>query len=58
MASKQPSSYMGDHNRDGCGFITEKIYMVLQLFLTNKCQPSIELVNLLSSDNFNINYLQ
>lgn len=46
---------MSDHNH---GFITEKMYMVLQLFLTNKCKPSIELVNLLSSSDFNINYLQ
>lgn len=56
MQSGKPSSSYVDHNH---GFITEKMYMVLQLFLTNKCKPSIELVNLLSSsDNFNINYLQ
>lgn len=52
---KQSSGFISDHNH---GFVTEKMYMVLQLYLTQKGQPSIELVNLLSSDNFNINYLQ
>jgi hypothetical protein len=47
-------SILNDHNH---GFITEKMYMVLQLFLTNKGQPSIELLNLCSAD-LNINYLQ
>jgi hypothetical protein len=55
MAGKQPPNFINDHNHN---FITEKIYMILQLFLNNKNQPSIELVNLLSSDNFNLNYLQ
>lgn len=55
MAGKQ-GSYMMDHSQGN--YITEKIYMILQLFLNNKCQPSIELVNLLSSDNFNLQYLQ
>lgn len=53
QTGKQSTSFMNDHH----GFITEKMYMVLQLFLTNKGQPSIELINLCSSD-FNINYLQ
>lgn len=55
MAGKQ-ANFIGDHNHSN--FITEKMYMILQLFLNNKQQPSIELINLLSSDNFNINYLQ
>jgi hypothetical protein len=54
QTGKQSSSFMNDHTH---GFITEKMYMVLQLFLTNKGQPSIELINLCSAD-FNINYLQ
>lgn len=55
QSGKQSGSFMGDHNHGS--FITEKMYMVLQLFLTNKCQPQ-SIVNLLSSDSLNINYLQ
>ncbi|KAL7028686.1 hypothetical protein ACKWTF_005952 [Chironomus riparius] len=38
--------------------ITEKLYRILQIFLSNKCQASIELVNLISSENLSLNYLQ
>lgn len=38
--------------------ITEKLYRILQIYLSNKGQASIELVNLISSDNISINFLQ
>lgn len=38
--------------------ITEKLYRILQIYLSNKGQASIELVNLISSDNISVNFLQ
>ncbi|KAG5681215.1 hypothetical protein PVAND_010669 [Polypedilum vanderplanki] len=38
--------------------INEKLYRILQIFLSNKCQASIELVNLISAENLSLNYLQ